>query len=140
MPPAARVTDLTSHGTPLNPGPGSPTVLIGFMPAWRALPSSVASAVESVSNAAKQFMQTPVLTPANAAPKIAQITSGLGQAAGARGQQPEALQACSVRPRLTSISSIPSRGSRARTRTACGSSTSPVTMFKQSMRPWIRKM
>jgi uncharacterized Zn-binding protein involved in type VI secretion len=36
MPPAARVGDLTAHGTPLAPGPGSPTVLIGGMPAWRA--------------------------------------------------------------------------------------------------------
>jgi uncharacterized Zn-binding protein involved in type VI secretion len=35
MPPAARVGDLTSHGTPLGPGPGCPTVLIGGMPAWR---------------------------------------------------------------------------------------------------------
>jgi uncharacterized Zn-binding protein involved in type VI secretion len=33
--PAARVGDLTSHGTPLGPGPGSPTVLIGGQPAWR---------------------------------------------------------------------------------------------------------
>jgi len=36
MPAAARVGDQTSHGTPLAPGPGSPTVLIGGMPAWRA--------------------------------------------------------------------------------------------------------
>jgi uncharacterized Zn-binding protein involved in type VI secretion len=36
MPPAARVGDLTSHGTPLGPGPGSANVLIGGMPAWRA--------------------------------------------------------------------------------------------------------
>ena len=34
--PAARVGDLTSHGTPLAPGPGCPTVLIGGKPAWRA--------------------------------------------------------------------------------------------------------
>ncbi len=34
--PAARVGDLTSHGTPLGPGPGCPTVLIGSQPAWRA--------------------------------------------------------------------------------------------------------
>jgi uncharacterized Zn-binding protein involved in type VI secretion len=34
--PAARVGDQTSHGTPLGPGPGSATVLIGGMPAWRA--------------------------------------------------------------------------------------------------------
>ena len=36
MPPAARLADLTSHGTPLGPGPGCPDVLIGGMPAWRA--------------------------------------------------------------------------------------------------------
>jgi len=37
VPPAARVGDLTSHGTPLGPGPGSFNVLIGGMPAWRAV-------------------------------------------------------------------------------------------------------
>ncbi len=36
MPLAARVGDMTSHGTPLSPGPGSANVLIGGMPAWRA--------------------------------------------------------------------------------------------------------
>ena len=35
MPPAARLLDPTAHGTPLQPGPGSPNVLIGGMPAWR---------------------------------------------------------------------------------------------------------
>lgn len=34
--PAARVGDMTSHGTPLGLGPGCLTVLIGGMPAWRA--------------------------------------------------------------------------------------------------------
>jgi uncharacterized Zn-binding protein involved in type VI secretion len=34
--PAARVADMTSHGTPLSPGPGSANVFIGGMPAWRA--------------------------------------------------------------------------------------------------------
>lgn len=34
--PAVRVADQTSHGTPLAPGPGSPNVLIGGKPAWRA--------------------------------------------------------------------------------------------------------
>ena len=33
--PAARLGDPTSHGTPLGPGPGCPTVLIGGKPAWR---------------------------------------------------------------------------------------------------------
>lgn len=37
MPPAARLGDTTSHGTPLSPGPGSTNVLIGGMPAWRAI-------------------------------------------------------------------------------------------------------
>ncbi|OPX86526.1 MAG: PAAR motif protein [Pelotomaculum sp. PtaB.Bin104] len=36
MPPVARVGDITSHGTPLSPGPGSVNVLIGGKPAWRA--------------------------------------------------------------------------------------------------------
>ena len=35
MPPAARLTDSTAHGTPLTGG-GSPTILIGGLPAWRA--------------------------------------------------------------------------------------------------------
>jgi uncharacterized Zn-binding protein involved in type VI secretion len=35
--PAARIGDMTSHGTPLTPGPGCPTVLIEGRPAWRAL-------------------------------------------------------------------------------------------------------
>ena len=34
--PAARLGDTTSHGTPLGPGPGCPTVLIAGQPAWRA--------------------------------------------------------------------------------------------------------
>lgn len=37
MPLAARLSDQTSHGTPLAPGPGSLNVLIGGLPAWRAL-------------------------------------------------------------------------------------------------------
>jgi len=36
MPFAARIGDITSHGKPLGPGPGSPNVIIGKMPAWRA--------------------------------------------------------------------------------------------------------
>ncbi|MEF8886547.1 MAG: PAAR domain-containing protein [Haloarculaceae archaeon] len=35
MPPAARLLDVTAHGTPLSPGPGSTNVLIEGMPAWR---------------------------------------------------------------------------------------------------------
>jgi len=35
MPMAARVGDMTAHGTPLSPGPGSVNVLIGGQPVWR---------------------------------------------------------------------------------------------------------
>lgn len=34
--PTARLGDITAHGVPLNPGPGSPNVVIGGRPAWRA--------------------------------------------------------------------------------------------------------
>jgi uncharacterized Zn-binding protein involved in type VI secretion len=37
-PMAARVGDITVHGAPLAPGPGSPNVFIGGLPAWRAGP------------------------------------------------------------------------------------------------------
>lgn len=36
MLPAARLGDLTAHGTPLGVGPGSTNVLIQGQPAWRA--------------------------------------------------------------------------------------------------------
>jgi uncharacterized Zn-binding protein involved in type VI secretion len=36
MPPAARLSDPTAHGTPLT-GAASPSVLVGGLPAWRAL-------------------------------------------------------------------------------------------------------
>lgn len=46
--PAARVTDLTAHvGTPLAPGPGSPNVLIGFLPAWRGVPLAAGAALQA---------------------------------------------------------------------------------------------
>lgn len=38
--PAARVNDMTAHGSPLGPGPGSPNVFIGKLPAWRGLPAT----------------------------------------------------------------------------------------------------
>lgn len=44
MPAAARLTDITVHGSPLLPGTGSPDVLIGFLPAWRAMsPAAIAA-------------------------------------------------------------------------------------------------
>jgi uncharacterized Zn-binding protein involved in type VI secretion len=37
MPPAARLGDVTTHGSPTAPGPGSTDVLIGGQPAWRTI-------------------------------------------------------------------------------------------------------
>jgi len=51
MPPAARVTDPTTHGAPLAPGPGSPDVLIGSLPAWRTIIDQHACPAASVSGA-----------------------------------------------------------------------------------------
>lgn len=47
--PAARVSDFVTHPTPptLGPGPGSPNVLIGGMPAWRGLPASAVGGLRS---------------------------------------------------------------------------------------------
>ena len=49
MPPAARTTDPTAHGAPLAPGPGSPNVLIGGLPAWRAITDQHACPAVSVT-------------------------------------------------------------------------------------------
>lgn len=88
MPSAARLADPTAHGSPLNPGLGCPTVLIGYMPAWRALPAAAAGAIEEISNTVGPFMLRPQMTPADAAPGIAEISGKLvvgGAAAAGQG-------------------------------------------------------
>jgi uncharacterized Zn-binding protein involved in type VI secretion len=52
--PAARVTDSVTHPLPplLSPGPGSPTVLIGFLPAWRGMPLAAAAGLQAAQKAA----------------------------------------------------------------------------------------
>jgi len=49
--PAARLTDPTTHGAPLAPGPGSMTVLIANLPAWRATIDQHACPAVSISGA-----------------------------------------------------------------------------------------
>lgn len=51
--PAARVTDNVIHPLPpvLTPGPGSLTVLIGNLPAWRAVPAAAAGALQAAKTA-----------------------------------------------------------------------------------------
>ena len=46
---AARVTDLTTHGSPLSPGPGSHDTLIGNLPAWRTIVDQHACPASSIS-------------------------------------------------------------------------------------------
>lgn len=56
--PAARLTDMTAHGSPLAPGTGSPNVLIGFLPAWRGIGAAAAAALAaSVAKAATDIAE-----------------------------------------------------------------------------------
>ena len=60
MPAAARVTDTVAHPLPpvLTVGPGSMTVLIGFLPAWRGIPLAAAAALQAAKQAADTAIQT----------------------------------------------------------------------------------
>ncbi|MGH9632164.1 MAG: PAAR domain-containing protein [Bryobacteraceae bacterium] len=71
--PAARITDNVVHPLPpvLTPGPGSPTVLIGFLPAWRGVNPAAAAAIQ----AAKQVSDAAIQA-AEAATKAAAGTPG----------------------------------------------------------------
>jgi uncharacterized Zn-binding protein involved in type VI secretion len=57
--PAARVTDLVVHPLPpkLAPGPGSPNVLIGSLPAWRGIPAGAAGALQGAKQASDATIQ-----------------------------------------------------------------------------------
>lgn len=58
--PAARVTDLVAHPLPpmLSPGPGSPDVLIGFLPAWRGVGAAGAAALQAAKQTSDAMIQT----------------------------------------------------------------------------------
>ena len=57
--PAARVSDKVTHALPpsLVPGPGSPDVLIGYLPAWRGVPAGAAAALQSAKKASETVIQ-----------------------------------------------------------------------------------
>lgn len=57
--PAARVTDQVVHPIPpkLAPGPGSPDVLIGSLPAWRGVPAGVAASLKAAKQASDAVIQ-----------------------------------------------------------------------------------
>ncbi len=67
--PAARILDNVIHPLPpvLTPGPGSPTVMIGFLPAWRGVSAAAAaalSAAKAVSDTAIMAAQAATLAAA----------------------------------------------------------------------------
>lgn len=54
--PAARIGDMTAHGSPLAPGPPSKDVMIGGQPAWLAAPIGFAAALAAaVADAAAEI-------------------------------------------------------------------------------------
>lgn len=82
--PAARVSDNVAHPLPpvLGPGPGSPNVLIGSLPAWRGVPAAAAAALQAakqVSDTAIQVAEAATLaaagTPGAPAAKAAEETT-----------------------------------------------------------------
>lgn len=44
------------HGAPLSPGPGAVTVLIGNMPAWRAVPAAAGQALTQAKQVSDQTL------------------------------------------------------------------------------------
>jgi uncharacterized Zn-binding protein involved in type VI secretion len=78
--PAARVTDPVVHPVPpvLQPGPGSPTVFIGKLPAWRGVGGAAAAAVQNAKAASDE-----ILAKAHQATVAAAGTPGAGVAKAA---------------------------------------------------------
>ena len=60
--PAARVHDMVSHLAPsvLNPGPGSPNVVIGHKPAWRGVPAAAAATLQAMKATADSVVESAV--------------------------------------------------------------------------------
>ena len=97
--PAARVSDNVAHPLPpvLGPGPGSPNVLIGSLPAWRGVPAAVAAALQ----AAKQVTDTAIQV-AEAATLAAAGTPG-APAAKAAEETTKATAAAQMGSMITSM-------------------------------------
>ncbi|MEB3293586.1 MAG: PAAR domain-containing protein [Synechococcales bacterium] len=88
--PAARITDLVAHPLPpvLTGGPGSATVLIGGLPAWRGIPAASVpglQAAKQASDTAIRAAETATIaaagTPGAPAAKAAEETLKTSQAA-----------------------------------------------------------
>jgi uncharacterized Zn-binding protein involved in type VI secretion len=100
--PAARITDPVAHPLPpvLTGGPGSPTVLIGGLPAWRGLPAAAAASLQSAKQASEIAIKT-----AEASTAAAAGTPGL-PAAKAAEETVKASQAAAMGSMISSLSAI----------------------------------
>ena len=98
--PAARILDNVIHPLPpvLTPGPGSPNVLIGFLPAWRGVSAAAGAAVQAANLAA-----TTAIKVAEAATVAAAGIPIAGPAAYAAEQTLKASMAASVGSMITSM-------------------------------------
>lgn len=96
--PAARITDNVAHPLPgvLSPGPGSPNVLIGFLPAWRGVLAAAAAGLQAAKQASDAVIQA-----AEAASKAASGTPG-APAAIAAEQAAKASAAAAMGGAITS--------------------------------------
>src|SRR5262249_266422 len=110
--PAARLTDNVAHPAPplLAPGPGSPNVLIGNLPAWRGVPAAAAGALQ----AAKQTSDTAIKV-AEAATVAAVGTPG-APAAKAAEEATKAAAAAAMGSMITSMAGRQHRSPPAQTR------------------------
>lgn len=92
--PAARITDPVAHPLPpiLTLGPGSFNVLIGNLPAWRAIPTGAGAALQAakqISDAAIKVAEAATLaaagTPGLPAAKLAEETTKAASSAAMSG-------------------------------------------------------
>src|SRR5688572_7485248 len=80
--PAARILDNVVHPLPpiLTPGPGAPTVLIGFLPAWRAVPTGVGAGLQAANQVATTAIKAAEATTAAAVGPAAPVAYAAEQA------------------------------------------------------------
>lgn len=79
--PAARVGDMTAHGSPLSVGPGSLNVFIGKKPAWRGISAAQAAKLaQAVAEGAEKIAKaTATATAAAGTPAAPAATANLAK-------------------------------------------------------------
>ena len=81
---AARLGDMTAHGSPLSPGPCSQNVFIGKKPAWRGLPTAsvgqlTSSAQKAIDSLTQATTATNEVERAKHLQQVAQETASMAQ-------------------------------------------------------------